>query len=242
MAAVLSLAAMPASAAELGSQQGRILTPAAVGSPAAWDADAHNAQRHRRHHRRGPSFGDFLAGALVIGTVAAVASAASKPRQPRSYPSRPTNYRGNSRYNSAQAINRAADMCVQEIERDIRVDGIDLVRRSSDGWQVTGSLYNGDGFSCRVGRDGRIDDISYSDRGDLQASNDRQYSDDRYAQAWAETRSESSADSAGPDANPAFASDGGSTPSYPGGLLPGEGGTNDGDGRYSAPNAPEYGG
>ncbi|MFN7176694.1 MAG: hypothetical protein ACK4MX_07365 [Thermaurantiacus sp.] len=42
--------------------------------------------RHPYRYRRGPSAGDVLAGALVIGTVAVIAASASQPRRPAAVP------------------------------------------------------------------------------------------------------------------------------------------------------------
>ena len=223
--AALSMAATPAIAAELPVRAAH----AAPHGYAVWDADSENVQRdryrYRRHHDRIDA-GDVIGGLLVIGAIAAVASAVSKPSQPRSYPQqypyRSSGYRGDSRYTGAQGIDRAADMCVREIERDVRVSGVDAITRSGDGWLVSGTLYNGDGFTCRVGRDGRIDDVSYGGRGAFQSNapqqDDNQWSEDRYAAAWG---------NAAPAAPGGYNS--GSTPdmseqapAYPGGPMPGD--------------------
>lgn len=223
--AALSLAATPALAAELPV---RAANPAAPGFT-VWNADSENVQRdryrYRRHHNRIDA-GDVIGGLLVFGAIAAVANAVSQPSQQRSYPSRypsrSSDYRGDSRYTGGQGIDRAADMCVREIERDARVNGVDAISRSGDGWLVTGTLYNGDAFTCRVGRDGRIDDVSYGGRGAFQGSSsqrdDRQWTDDRYAAAWG---------NAAPGAPGGNNQNGASAPSrqapaYPGGPVPGE--------------------
>lgn len=41
-------------------------------------APAAARDNHRRYHHRGSGFGNFLAGALVVGTIAAIASSSSK--------------------------------------------------------------------------------------------------------------------------------------------------------------------
>jgi len=224
MAAALSMAATPAAAAELPSGSAHAYTPAY----AAWDADSETVYDHRYRDYRGhgryrnrTSVGDVLAGVLIIGTIAAVASAASKPRQERSYP-----YRANTNYNrssgAARGIDGAADMCMREIERDVRVDSVDSVERSGSGWRVSGSLYNGDSFTCQIGQNGRIEDINYSESSNFRSSNDgqqdRQWSDDRYAAARnnaGQTMPDGAYSSNAP-APPAKA------PAYPGGLAPGE--------------------
>ncbi len=223
LVAALTMAATPALSAELPV---RAANPAAPGY-AVWNADSENVQRdryrHRRHHDRIDA-GDVIGGLLVIGAIAAVASAVSKPSQPRSYPprypGRSSEYRGDSRYTGAQGIDRAADMCVREIERDARVSGVDAISRSGDGWLVSGTLYNGDGFTCQVGRDGRIDDVSYGGRGAFQSNSsqpdDSQWSDDRYAAAWGNAAPAAPiGDNSGtsPDTSA-------QAPAYPGGPLP----------------------
>ncbi len=243
MIAALSMAAAPAAAAELPARTSHAAAP----GYSVWNADSVNVNRDRyrgRHHRDGINAGDVIGGLLVIGAIAAVASAVSKPSQPRSYPApypnRSSGYRGDSRYNGSQGIDRAADMCVREIERDVRVNGVDAVERSGDGWLVSGSLYNGDGFTCRVGQDGRIDDVKYGERGAQQSNysqqEDRQWTDDRYAAAWG---------NAGPSAPSGGYSDNTPVPSaqapaYPGGPVPGENYEDEPD--YPAGQDDRYGG
>lgn len=230
MVAALSLAATPAFAAELPVR-------AAHAGYSAWNADSENVQRDRyrgRRHRGGVDAGDVIGGLLVIGAIAAVASAVSKPSQPRSYPAqypqRPGDYRGGSRYAGGQGIDGAADMCVREIERNVRVDSVDSVERSGSGWRVSGSLYNGDGFTCQIGPDGRIDDVSFGGRRTYQNSTyqnnnggeqDRQWTDDRYAAA----RSNAGRSAPGADYSnnaPAPSAPSANAPAYPGGPVPGE--------------------
>ena len=77
-------------------------------------------------------------------------------------------------------------MCMSRIERDVRVESVDNVTRNGNGWNVSGSLYNGEGFSCRIGNDGQISDIDFGGRSVARTQGqveDRQWSEDRYAQA-----------------------------------------------------------
>jgi hypothetical protein len=178
-----------------------------------------NADNHRWHRRDRIDGGDVVAGVLVIGAIAAIASAASKPRQERPYPypapDRPYDYRSgptDSRYTDSRGLDRAVDMCAREIERTARVDTVDAVERNGDGWRVSGRLGNGDAFTCSIGNDGRIDAIDTGNRG---AAADRQWDDDRYAAARA-------------------AQDGAAVPPYPGGPLPGD--SADGDVVDGAPD------
>lgn len=236
--AALSLAAAPAAAADV-----QIRTPhTAAPAQNSWHADSVTVNRdryrdryhdryrdrYRGRHRNTIDAGDVIGGILVIGAIAAVASAVSKPQEPRypaPYPSR-TGYTTGSDV-AGRGIDNAADMCVREIERDARVNSVDSVERSGSGWRVTGTLFDGNGFTCRIGPDGRFDGVEYSQRASVQGlyrpQDDRQWSDDRYAAAWG---------NADPGAPPPEYSDRVSYPSrpvesspvpaYPGGPVPGE--------------------
>ena len=213
--AVVSMTAMPAQAAEL-PQVGPVHVAQAI-SP-AWapgddTADQYRRYRHRRH--RGVDAGDVIAGVLILGGIAAVASAASSARDRN--PRYPDPQRGDYRYDDTRGLDRAVSICVDEIERNARIQTVDAVNRNARGWSVTGSMYDGQSFSCAIGENGRIDAIDYgrggasygngySDGGyGYEANNgidDRQYSDDYYAAARARTES--------------------AVPAYPGGPLPGE--------------------
>lgn len=230
IAAAISMVATPVAAAELPNSTTR--TSATV-TPGVFDKDAENAQRHRwypYHRRNGVDAGDVLAGVLIIGGIAAVASAASKAdrdRRDRDYRYRDRDYRdrdyryrerrGDSRYQVGRGIDNAVNMCVSHIERDVRVETVDSVDRTGEGWRVTGSLYNGERFNCRVGEDGRIDDVDFGGfaaRNPVAPAQDKQWSDDRYAAAWdkAERREITP---------PAEVTDG-PTPAYPGGPIDGD--------------------
>jgi hypothetical protein len=190
-----------------------------------------NADGWRRHrHRDRIDAGDVLAGVLILGGIAAVASAASNSSRDRDY--RDDRYRNDDRYrsrndssqyrrdnrsNAASGIDNAVNRCVGEIERDVRVATVDGVDRDAAGWLVTGTIYNGEGFSCRIDGSGRVDGISYGRGGAVSyggSAPDNQWDDDRYRAAWAQVDTTR----AGP---PAPASDG-PQPAYPGGPLPGE--------------------
>ena len=213
--AVVSMTAMPAQAAEL-PQVGPVhvtqaITPA--WAPGDDTADQYRRYRHRRH--RGVDAGDVIAGVLILGGIAAVASAASSSRDRN--PRYPDPQRGDYRYDDTRGLDRAVSICVDEIERNARIQTVDAVNRNARGWSVTGSMYDGQSFSCSIGENGRIDAIDYgrggatsgngySDGGyGYEANNgidDRQYSADYYAAARARTES--------------------AMPAYPGGPLPGE--------------------
>lgn len=235
--ATASMAAAPVAAADLPLETARTAVPAAAG----WDADGQNADNHRyRRYRRdrGIDAGDVIAGVVLLGGIAAIASAASRnsrdrdyrrePYRDRPYQYRP--YRGDSRYIDARGIDRAVETCVREIERDVRIGSVDSVDRLTGGWRVEGSIYNGENFSCRVGQDGRVEAIDYGPRGAWDgassapgAGEDRQWDDDRYAEAWR-------------------ARETGAVPAYPGGPAEDdlEAGEADDD-RYSAAETSDFG-
>lgn len=222
LAAALSLSITPASAAEL----------LATGTPrsdvevqSAWSPDDDIAANHRRYrYRRDRDIdaGDVIAGVLIIGGIAAIANAANRGRDD-SYRDRDWRYPDSDgagwRGDDPRGLDRAVRQCVGAIERDSRVETVDSANREGDGWRVTGSLYNGAGFSCSVGADGRIESIEAGGQdfgsddagGDYGYSEDRQWNDDRYAEERA--RIDGQADSeemAGPQ------------PAYPGGPVEGE--------------------
>lgn len=208
LVALVSLVAVPAQAAELP----RPAAPSASFATAAWAPGADSAAAHRRYRRhRGVDAGDVLAGILILGGIAAVASAAKGARD--SYPRDmryPDPRRGDYRYDDGRGIDRAVSMCVDAIERDARVETVDAVTRNAEGWNVSGSLYDGQGFTCSIGETGRIEAIDYGQGTEVYrgadtgygTEEDRQYGDDAYAAARARAD----------DAQPA----------YPGGPLPGE--------------------
>ena len=204
-----SMAATPASAAPLPVDQRGSPNPVAS---QGWDVRHETANNYRdyrrwgRHRGGGIDTGDVIAGVLILGGIAAIASAASNsskrqrdaeryPDYPdrdyrgQDYPSRdrPYDYRGDrddrSRYSDGRGMDRAADMCVREVERRERVEDVDNVARTADGWRVEGSLRNGREFSCEIGNDGRISDVRLDRSIAGAGSDDRQWQDEDYARA-----------------------------------------------------------
>lgn len=209
-AAALSTLATPAVAAELPLPAAR--APVAAPAVGSNDQNAHGYRwdRGRYRHRHRTSVGDVLTGVLILGGIAAVASAASRNSRARDdYRYRDYRpYRGDSRYDDSRGIDNAVRMCVDEIERDVRVESVDGVDRTGTGWRVNGALFDGRGFACRISPDGRIENVDFGQRsaGYEASVNDRQWDDDQYRAAWARTE--------GTPLNP--------QPAYPGGPLPGE--------------------
>ena len=233
--AALSLTIAPAAAAEMALP---VAAPAYSDAAPVLDieqaqtAHHHRSYRHRYSYRRGPGLGDVLAGVLVVGAIAHVASKAAR-NDDRRY--RDRDYRRDVRYDDSRGIDRAVDMCIDAVERERRVETVERVDRIARGWRVDGTITRGDTFTCRIDEDGRgvaVDfgpvgtryqdddrddgDDRYEGAGYAQDrdDNDRQWDDDRYASEW------SRADSQGRN----------SQSSYPGGPPEGdEGEAVDGD-------------
>ena len=189
LAAAASMAASPVLAADLPRTNVQVPVDM-IGDFEAEEVNADN-YRGRRYRRNRVDAGDVIGGILVLGTIAAIASAASnnnKRRETRDYPRDSAPRRGSADTQGTRGIDGAVSRCVGSIERDVRVDQVDNVSRNASGWQVTGTIYNGDSFSCRIDQNGKIEDIAYG--GNYSAQNsaapaqNRQWSDDRYAAAW----------------------------------------------------------
>ena len=105
-----------------------------------------------RHHDRGISAGDVIAGVAIIGVLAAIAGAASKSNnRNRGYDDR---YRGN-----INSEDQAADACAVSAEQRLgngaHVSNIDNVRRTRDGYEVQGTISSRDYRDNRDDRYGR---------------------------------------------------------------------------------------
>ncbi len=243
--AAVSMTATPAAAADLPQAAAPSSSIFIDFDQSAYDGDLDIAERHRwrrgwrggwRHRgwrRNRVDAGDVLTGVLILGGIAAVASAANNRNdrryRDRDYERRDRNNnrdydrRDNRRSSGASGLESAVDLCVTQIERDVRVDSVDSVDRNADGWTVTGALFNGNGFTCRIDGNGRIADINYGGfdgvsydgaattraRGD-----DAQWNDSRYIAARQRVGAQ----------QPDIASPGSEEPrpAYPGGPLPGE--------------------
>ncbi|MEZ5708037.1 MAG: hypothetical protein R3E02_01470 [Blastomonas sp.] len=146
--------------------------PAHAVGDLAWSPDADTAhdgyRRYRRHHR-GIDGGDVLAGVLILGGIAAIASAASNSNRNKRYrddrydrPEPRDDYR--PRYEGSE-LNAAADQCSYAAEQsaggNARVDRITTVSRDGAGWRVEGLVSHDQGsddFLCGV-TNGQIDYI-----------------------------------------------------------------------------------
>lgn len=216
--------------------------------------------------RRGVDVGGVLAGVAILGGIAAIANASNNRRRDRDvvvverervrdrdYNYRPENANTNRRTNRSTSggsgIDNAVSQCLNEIEQDVRVDSVDGASRIAQGWIVSGTLFNGSGFTCQIDNNGRISDIDFggfesSQNGDLNgqgsglAQAGGQWSDDRYADARSTMGGQSLAQSLaartqdfGQGTNQAASQAGAqplvpltsdNMPAYPGGPVPGE--------------------
>ena len=159
------------------------LCTAAAGAMAFTSAAPAEAQRYRDRDNDGISAGEVIAGALIIGGIAAIASASNRDRN--TYRARDNYYRSNG--NPRGAI----DQCVRVAENQARRAGyrsanvvdINRVNDTRRGWNITGRIqvdgargyrdqrrgydrpgYNRGGdtgrFTCEIRR-GRVVDIDY---------------------------------------------------------------------------------
>lgn len=156
--------------------------------PLATEAQARPGWGGGRHWRgdRGIDGGDVLAGLLILGGIAAIASAASKSNERnanrdqnyrdqayrdqdtryRDGPAQSEHYRGDDwRQNGGQGvfapqatrnINDAVDRCITEASRNGEIEEVFDASRNGGGYRVSGTLRNGDSFSCEVSGQGGV--------------------------------------------------------------------------------------
>ena len=182
----------------------RFASLAAIAAALSLAATPASARDWHRHHRDGVDGGDILAGALIIGGIAAIASAASKSKRdreiredrypnPEPYPQERYDYRAPPPAHDYQAggINDAVNSCAGEVERgDARVASVDNASRSEDGWRVAGQLEAGGGFNCWIDNDGRIRSVdlgeTYYEGASASEPAGEQWDDEAYASARSE--------------------------------------------------------
>ena len=245
--AALSLG-VPASAAELPSP----MQASPLAGQVAWSPDAETSAYYGRyydpyryrHRRNRVDAGDVITGVLILGGIAAVANAVKNSNRDERYRDRDwrdRDYRDRRgepyRDSNATGLDRAASLCVAAIERDARVETVDSYDRNAAGWTVTGRLFDGQGFTCAIGQDGRIDALDYgsgaasygtSYDGRAFSGVDNQLPPDRYRAARADIEARGGyavvadtapvlqgSSNAGPPPE-------GPVPAYPGGPLPGD--------------------
>lgn len=198
---------------------------------------------HRGWRRNRVDAGDVLIGAAIIGGIAAIASANNRRDRDRDVvvvrdndwrddTRRYDDRRTERRSSGSTGLDSAVDQCLARIERDVRVDTVDNVERTGRGWLVSGALFNGSPFQCRIGNDGRIEGVDFGgggfgggDWGAAPAAapaprGDGQWSDARYTTARASVGGAARPDLAVSEVNGQVAET--PLPAYPGGPIPGE--------------------
>ena len=217
----------------------------AIAMPAASEAvyDDGSANQYRRYrgygdyrsyrHRRGPGAGDIIAGVAVVGAIAAILGSTRSRDRDRYEPRYPDRDRSRERYDDrrsdvgSRGLERAADMCVDAVEAEEgRIAAIDNARRLASGWEVTGSLENGNRFTCMIGNDGRVRTIDVDSNGVAYrgAAGNGQHDADWYARARARTATPADGPYTYAD-RPAVTADnygGGDVVAYPGAPSGGE--------------------
>ncbi|WP_054108064.1 hypothetical protein [Novosphingobium sp. AAP83] len=156
--------------------------------PLATEAQARPGWGGGRHWRgdRGIDGGDVLAGLLILGGIAAIASAASKsqnrnanrdqdyrdpdsrePNAPyrddavQSGPDarndwRPNGGPGGFAPQVTRNMNDAVERCVDEASRSGEVDEVFDAARNGDGYRIAGAFRSGDRFSCDISGQGGV--------------------------------------------------------------------------------------
>jgi hypothetical protein len=216
--------------------------------------------RHRGWRRNRIGAGDVLIGAAIIGGIAAIASSNNRRQRDRDVviverDVRDADWRNDDRryddrriddrrFNTprgtgASGLDNAVSQCLDRIERDVRVDTVENVERTGAGWRVSGVLFNGSPFQCRIGNGGQIDGVDYGDGfrdigfapapADAAPRGEGQWDDQRYATARASVggpvRPDMAVQEASMTSAPArvrTASASTAMPAYPGGPVPGE--------------------
>ena len=128
--------------------------------------------RHRDHI----DAGDVIAGVLIIGGIAAIASAASKSKRNRrdddyrgDYPrERQGGYSGNDNDQQWQqngSVDGAVNRCSNEVTRGSgRNVSVETINRDGDGWRIAGRTGEGAEFICSVDGSGQIRNVQVGGR------------------------------------------------------------------------------
>jgi hypothetical protein len=212
---------------------------------AEWGCRRYCGWGRRGYRRNRIDGGDVLIGAAIIGGALAIASSQRRRERDRDVVvvDRDQRFRDrddrrferrDDRRTGSAGLDNAVDMCLTRIERDVRVDTVDNVARTASGWQVTGSIFNGARFDCRIGNSGQIDAIDYDGTFGVSSvgAADGQWDDQSYAAARAgvggtvrpdlAVQETSSSGGFTPAPAPARAASAAALPAYPGGPIPDE--------------------
>lgn len=151
----------------------------------AWDQGNERAEQWRggwgyprwRGRNRGIDGGDILAGALILGGIAAIASAASNSARRNS----------DDRVSYNDDVRSASDRCgaaaVAQSGLGARIERIDNVVRDGNGWRVeglVGSRRSGvDSFTCGMSF-GRIDYVTFNRANGAWGANGQTFQDQTF--------------------------------------------------------------
>lgn len=142
--------------------------PGGWGPGGGWNRGGWDRGRGWHRNRGGIDGGDVLAGLLIIGGIAAVATAASnaerkrRAREEDGYRYRPEDRRrddwrnGNQPGRAVGNLNDAVDACAAEAQRSGDIEDVYEATRSGNGYRVSGMLRSGDRFSCDVSGEGGV--------------------------------------------------------------------------------------
>lgn len=163
--ATLAMPVVPAQAAVVRAapiDRAPLVVPAdaALGTALGIESAEHRRWRRGWRHRRGLDGGDLLAGALIIGGIAVIASAANNDR--RRYRDLPPPFPADD--DARFAMDRCGEAAALQAGRGARVERIDGVARDGNGWRVDGVVGSRDGFDpfiCGV-TNGRIDYVQFT--------------------------------------------------------------------------------
>ena len=143
-------------------------------SPAAAQGWGWGGGNWGHHHRDRIDAGDVLAGILIIGGIAAIASAANSKKRDRRDDDRP-DYPGDrsSGYGSDHdqqwqqnaGVDSAVSRCTAEVSRGSnRGTSVESINRDGDGWRVQGRTGAGADFTCSVDGNGQIRNVQVGGR------------------------------------------------------------------------------
>ena len=147
------------------------LTKAAIGAATAGAMlmSAAPAAARDRYDRDGIGAGEIIAGAVVLGGLAAILSSGDNDRYDRYDDRYRGRYDNDARYGYGYVYNRygnsrsAVSQCVDSVERGSRrygrtdVTEVTSIDRKRDGYRVKGRVIVRDGYGGRWGRGGSYD-------------------------------------------------------------------------------------
>ena len=145
---------------------GAMLTATATPAAAQWGGDRYD------RNRDGIGVGEVIAGAVILGGLAAILSSGNNDRyDERTYGYDGYGYDYNRYGNSRQAVNQCVSAVQQRYGGGARVDQITRIDRNSKGYKIAGRVSVNDRYGYGNGYGNRYDRNRYDRRG----YNDRYY-------------------------------------------------------------------